>query len=83
MDPYFDAVTAELRGFDLGDDDELLGELVRRRAQTTKAMGFADWMLLGVLMHRAGADEEALSCFEEASAMGMHVPLPRLSLIHI
>lgn len=77
MDPYFDAVTAELRGFDLGDDDELLGELVRRRAQTTKAMGFADWMLLGVLMHRAGADEEALSCFEEASAMGMHVPLPR------
>jgi tetratricopeptide (TPR) repeat protein len=77
MDPYFDAVTAELRGFDLGDDDELLGELVRRRAQTTKAMGFADWMLLGVLMHRAGADEEALSCFEEASAMGTHVPLPR------
>ena len=77
MDPYFDAVTAELRGFDLGDDDELLGELVRRRAQTTKSMGFADWMLLGVLMHRAGADEEALSCFEEASAMGMHVPLPR------
>jgi tetratricopeptide (TPR) repeat protein len=77
MDPYFDAVTAELRGFDLGDDDELLGELVRRRAQTTKSMGFADWMLLGVLMHRAGADEEALSCFEEASSMGMHVPLPR------
>ncbi len=77
MDPYFDAVTAELRGFDLGDDDELLGELVRRRTQTTKAMGFADWMLLGVLMHRAGADEEALSCFEEASAMGIHVPLPR------
>ena len=77
MDPYFDAVTAELRGFDLGDDDELLGELVRRRAQTTKSMGFADWMLLGVLMHRAGADEQALSCFEEASAMGLHVPLPR------
>ncbi len=77
MDPYFDAVTAELRGFDLGDDDELLGELVRRRAQTTKSMGFADWMLLGVLMHRAGADEEALSCFEEAASMGMHVPLPR------
>ena len=77
MDPYFDAVTAELRGFDLGDDDELLGELVRRRAQTTKSMGFADWMLLGVLMHRAGADEEALSCFEEASAMGQHVAVPR------
>lgn len=77
MDPYFDAVTAELRGFDLGDDDELLGELVRRRAQTTKSMGFADWMLLGVLMHRVGADEEALSCFEEASAMDQHAALPR------
>ncbi len=77
MDPYFDAVTAELRGFDLGDDDELLGELVRRRAQTTKSMGFSDWMLLGVLMYRAGADEEALSCFEDAAGMGLHVPLPR------
>ncbi len=77
MDPYFDAVTAELRGFDLGDDDELLGELVRRRAQTSKSMGFADWMLLGVLMYRAGADEEALSCFEEASGLDRYAPLPR------
>ena len=50
MDPYFDAVTAELRGFDLGDDDELLGKLVRQRAQSAEPLQFSHWLFPGVLI---------------------------------
>ncbi len=77
MDPYFDVVTAEIRGFDLGDDDELLGELVRRRAQSADTMEVSDWLLLGVLMHRAGIEQEAWQCFERAAAAKIGESLPR------
>ena len=31
MDPYFDVAAAELRGFDLGDDADLVAELQAKR----------------------------------------------------
>lgn len=77
MDPYFDVAVSDVRGFDLGDDAELLADLHRRRVAAPGRLSGDDWMLLGVLIHRAGDDDEAGRCFERAAGAGHHVALCR------
>lgn len=69
-DPYFEATIDEIRGFDLGDDAELLAELLARRDTGDASLDGEDWMLLGVLMHRRGDTRQALSCFSRAASSG-------------
>jgi tetratricopeptide (TPR) repeat protein len=77
MDPYFDVAVSDVRGFDLGDDAELLTDLHGRRVAAPEQLSGDDWMLLGVLGHRAGDDEEAGRCFERAAGVGHHPALCR------
>lgn len=67
MDPYFDVAIADVRGFDLGDDAELLADLHSRRVTSPASLSTDDWMLLGVLSHRAGAPEDAQHCLDKAA----------------
>jgi len=77
MDPYFDVVAARVRGSDFGDDAELIAVLESRCDQDLAHMEGEDWLLLAVLRHRAGDDEDALSCLERAARMGHSVSLAR------
>lgn len=77
MDPYFDVAISDVRGFDLGDDAELLTELHGRRVTEPESLSAEDWMLLGVLSHRALADDEALKCFERAARDGYPLAVVR------
>jgi tetratricopeptide (TPR) repeat protein len=77
MDPYFDVALSDVRGFDLGDDAELLADLHARRVAAPGRLTGDDWMLLGVLSHRAGDDEEAAKCFERAAGGGHHPAICR------
>lgn len=74
---YFAIAVSEIRGFDLGDDAELLADLNARRESDPTALEGDDWLLLGVLAHRraerevrGSSDPEAVACFERAAAMG-------------
>ena len=63
--PYFDELVAEIRGFDLGDDDESLAELETRR----RAGGGLDgdgWLLAAVLHVRERDVGQALGALDEA-----------------
>lgn len=77
MDPYFDVALSDVRGFDLGDDPELLADLHARRVAAPGRLSGDDWMLLGVLSHRAGDDDEAAKCFERAAGAGHHPAICR------
>jgi tetratricopeptide (TPR) repeat protein len=74
--PFFALALAEIRGFDLGDDEELLADLTTRHDVTPDALDGDDWLLLGVLRHReadrreAGSSHpDAAQCFERAAAL--------------
>ncbi len=62
-DLQFEATVAEIRGFDLGDDEQLLAHLDSRVAD---GLSGDEWLLRGVLLVRAGQPDEALDCFEHA-----------------
>lgn len=66
-DPCFEAALAEIRGFDLGDDAELLGQL---EARSPRDLSEDELLLWGVLLHRAGRLDEALACFVQAGERG-------------
>lgn len=66
-DPCFAATMAEIRGFDLGDDAELLAQLEARLPQGVSP---DELLLLGVLLHRAGRSDEAIVCFVQAGEQG-------------
>ncbi|MCH9680542.1 MAG: tetratricopeptide repeat protein, partial [Deltaproteobacteria bacterium] len=66
-DPHFEATVAEIRGFDLGDDTDLLAHL---EACPDEALTGQQWLLRGVLLHRAGRDDDALDCLEHAAEQG-------------
>jgi tetratricopeptide (TPR) repeat protein len=66
-DPCFEATMAEIRGLDLGDDAELLAYLDARVPQGLSA---DEQLLRGVLLHRAGRPDEAVSCFDQAMQHG-------------
>lgn len=66
-DPCFEATMAEIRGFDLGDDRELLARLDARVSQGLSA---DELLLRGVLLYRAGRPEEAVACLEQAAEQG-------------
>ena len=63
--PYFDELVAEIRGFDLGDDDESLAELETRRRVGGDLDGDG-WLLMAVLHLRARAIEGSLAALDEA-----------------
>jgi tetratricopeptide (TPR) repeat protein len=65
-DPQFEAIVAEIRGFDLGDDAELLARLDARMPE----LSGEQWLLRGVLLHRAGRGADAVQCLERAVAQG-------------
>ena len=74
--PYFALAVSEIRGFDLGDDNELRDELARKREADPDALEGDDWLLLGVLTHRLAEREEpgssdayAAICFARAAAL--------------
>lgn len=62
-DPCFEATVAEIRGFDLGDDAELLARLDARAAE---GLSIHDRLLRAVLLHRAARVDEAVACLEQA-----------------
>lgn len=64
-DPFFEAAMAEIRGFDLGDDVELLARLEERATLTAD-----DQLLRGVLLYRAGRTEDAVACLDLAVEQG-------------
>jgi tetratricopeptide (TPR) repeat protein len=64
-DPCFEATVAEIRGFDLGDDADLLARLDERVTLSTD-----ERMLRGVLLHRAGRVDDAIACLEQAAGQG-------------
>lgn len=65
-DPFFEETISAVRGFDLGDDDELLGALQRPEPALS-----ADETLLRAVLHvRAGRWEPALVDLESVVAMG-------------
>ncbi len=66
-DPHFEATVAEIRGFDLGDDEELLADLEARLAGGPTG---EEWLLRGVLLHRAGRGDEAVECLDHAAEQG-------------
>jgi tetratricopeptide (TPR) repeat protein len=72
---FFALALSEIRGFDLGDDAELLSELLARREADANTLEGDDWLLLGVLRHRLAqqdrpgtSDPDAVICFEQAAA---------------
>jgi tetratricopeptide (TPR) repeat protein len=66
-DPYFDVITWEIRGFDLGDDASLLADLTSRRSADPGSLDGDQWLLLGVLLLRAGEGNAAAAAFTGAS----------------
>lgn len=64
-DPYFEAAVAEVRGFDLGDGDELLADLDARLAASEPLEG-EQWLLRAILLYQRDRDEEALAALDEA-----------------
>lgn len=66
-DPFFDAIVADIRGFDLGDGARLLAEL---DARLHVGLDGEQWLLRGVLVLQQGRNEEALECFAQASEHG-------------
>jgi tetratricopeptide (TPR) repeat protein len=74
--PSFALALTEIRGFDLGDDAELL-ETLQARREIPDALDGDDWLLLGVLRHRiadraapGSSDPDAATCFECAARLG-------------
>src|SRR5690349_19926498 len=63
--PYFDELVAEIRGFDLGDDDESLAELETRR-RASGALDGDGWLLVAVLHVRDRDVGQALGALDEA-----------------
>ena len=63
--PYFDELVAEIRGFDLGDDDESLAELETRRRASDSLDGDG-WLLVAVLHVRERDVGQALGALDEA-----------------
>lgn len=67
--PYFEQLCSEIRGFDLGDDTELLARLQVHVGGPGD--GDADaWTLLAVLHHRQGDGIDALAAIDRAIASG-------------
>ncbi|MCA9710842.1 MAG: tetratricopeptide repeat protein [Myxococcales bacterium] len=66
-DPQFDAIVAEIRGFDLGDDSQLLAHL---DAEVAKGLEGDEWLLRGVLLYRAGRHADAVQCMDQAADEG-------------
>lgn len=64
-DPFFEAAMAEIRGFDLGDDAELLARLDERATLSAD-----DQLLRGVLLHRAGRPDDAVASLDLAAEQG-------------
>lgn len=62
-DPHFEAIVAEIRGFDLGDDSELLAHL---DARVREGLGGDEWLLRGVLVYREGRHTDAVECLDHA-----------------
>lgn len=58
---------AEIRGFDLGDDAELLARLDARLPQ---GLTGEEQLLRGALLLRAGQLDDAVRCFEDAAVQG-------------
>jgi len=77
MDPYFDVAAAELRGFDLGDDADLIATLQAKRDGEENQLSPRDWVLLAILRQRNGDVEDALGCLERAARLGHMVSLTR------
>lgn len=66
-DPQFEATVAEVRGFDLGDDSQLLAHLDTRMSEGLRG---DEWLLRGVLVHRAGRHVDAVECLDHAVEQG-------------
>lgn len=66
-DPCFEATVAEIRGFDLGDDADLLARLDARLAE---GLTVDELLLRGVLLFRAGRADDAVACLEQAIDQG-------------
>lgn len=72
-DPFFEATVSAVRGFDLGDDEELLGSL-----QQAKTLTAQEIVLRAVVHIRAGRRELALADLNQAVSL-QH---PVLSRVH-
>ncbi|MBC8069003.1 MAG: hypothetical protein IAG13_11775, partial [Deltaproteobacteria bacterium] len=68
--PHFDVLCADIRGFDLGDDELLLAELGPRLESDPGSIDHETWTFYGVLCHRAGDHVAANDAFERAGATG-------------
>ncbi|HWB75998.1 MAG TPA: hypothetical protein VG755_13610 [Nannocystaceae bacterium] len=68
--PHFDDLCADIRGFDLGDDERLLAELGPRLEADSGSIDHETWTFYGVLCHRTGDHVAANDAFERAGATG-------------
>ncbi len=66
-DLQFEATVAEIRGFDLGDDSQLLAHLDTRMVEGLRG---EEWLLRGVLLHRAGRYDDAVESLDQAVEKG-------------
>ncbi|MBL4685908.1 MAG: tetratricopeptide repeat protein [Nannocystaceae bacterium] len=65
-DPFFEETISAVRGFDLGDDDELLAALER----PDQALSPDERLLRGVLHLRAGRSEPAMADLDQVASTG-------------
>lgn len=69
-DPLFETLVSDIRGFDLGDDDELHSALDERATADPSAMDGEDWLLRAVLRIRQEKWGPALEDLEQALHVG-------------
>lgn len=74
MDPYFEVATANVRGFDLGDDELLEETLEAQRAQSGD-LSATEWLLFAVLKIRHGDIDIADAALERVANEGQARPL--------
>jgi len=65
-DPFFEATISAVRGFDLGDDAEMLDALANRQSE----LSADEHLLRSVLYTRASQDGPALEDLDRAAALG-------------
>jgi tetratricopeptide (TPR) repeat protein len=81
--PHFDDLCADIRGFDLGDDEPLLAELGPRLEADAGSIDHETWTFYGVLCHRAGDHVAANDAFERAGATGAALATTEFLRAHV
>jgi tetratricopeptide (TPR) repeat protein len=81
--PHFDDLCADIRGFDLGDDERLLAELGPKLEANPGAVDHETWTFYGVLCYRTGDHVAANDAFERAGATGAPLGLVEFLRAHV